>query len=253
MKTILFLLFTSFSTFAIDFSACDSNTEAGVKRCIKEFSSSTRKIGEAPHICTSNLVGTTRDCPPLSASFSRDGADCSKFIADSGTSGFGPWGNNVVEYLNEKGANSIFLSNNIPGMSEGIRACPNWNRLSQDEKKYFWVWVMASIAQVESRCNSNARNHNASNGIAAGLYQLDERQVMRNWRGPNCTVKNILEPRSNIRCGLDIMEALLSGKQGVYKTNGELWGPNSRSYWQHLRHRTGGDIGSLVKQNPYCH
>jgi hypothetical protein len=252
VKLLIFLYFLSFSSFAIDFSACDSNSEAGVKKCIREFSSSTKKFGEAPHVCTSSLVGTTKECPPLSSSFSRDGANCSNFITGNPRGSFGPWGNNIVEYLNEKGAQSIFFSNNIPGMSEGINACPKWRNLGNDEKKHFWVWMMASIAQVESRCLPNARNQNGTNGVAAGLYQLDERQAMRSWRGPNCGGRNILEPRSNIRCGLDIMEALLTGKDGVYRTNGELWGPRSRSYWEHLRRRNGGDIGSLVRQNPFC-
>jgi hypothetical protein len=252
MKKIIFLCLLSSSAFAIDFDACNSASDLGLKKCIKEFSTSTKKIGEAPQSCSPTAAGTSKNCPPLSPSFSSDGADCSNFISGEDNSSYGPWGNTIVDYLNEKGPTSLFFSNSIPGMTDGIRVCPKWDKLSLDEKKYFWVWTMASIAHVESRCKAGVRNHNGTNGVAAGLYQIDERQAMRSWRGPNCGGKNILDAKSNIKCGLDIMEDLLAGKDGVYRTNGELWGQKSHSYWEHLRRKTGGDIGALVRQMPFC-
>ncbi len=252
MKFITLLLIFSLNSYAIDFEACNSTSEEGFKKCLKEFSKSTKKFGEAPRVCIAAIKGMPLECPPLSNTFSKDGAKCENFISEDSSKGYGPWGNVISQYLDEKGTHSIFFKNDLPGMFQGINTCPKWEIMNHDEKKHFWVWTMAAIAHVESKCIPTARNRNATNGVATGLYQLDERPSMRSWRGENCGAKNILEPNSNIRCGLDIMGDLLNGSQGIYRTSGELWGSKSKSYWEHLRRKDGGTIGNLIKQNPYC-
>ena len=79
MKKLVLLCLLSSKAFAIDFDACNSSSDLGLKKCIKEFSTSTKKIGEAPQSCSPTSSGATRECPPLSASFSQDGADCSNY------------------------------------------------------------------------------------------------------------------------------------------------------------------------------
>ena len=108
------------------------------------------------------------------------------------------------------------------------------------------------IANKESSCNPRNRNSKATKGVAVGLLMLDERLSARTWRGPNCKQKDILDIKNNIRCGLDILGELLQGKKGEYKGNGELWGPDSNSYWEELRKKGGGDIADLIQDHPLC-
>lgn len=226
----------------------------GVKRCIEEFNNTMSDAGKSPSPCPlleSEEKKSTFEA--LAEEFSEDGAVCTKFITDDGdTAGYGPWGEAVVSYIKEEGTDSIFMSPDLAGMSTGVAACPNWKDMTVEEKEHFWVWVMASISKVESTCNPKARNGSGSNGVAVGLVQLDERPSQRKWRGENCKLPKVNGALDNLRCGLDIIGELLKGKEGEYKSNGELWGRRSSSYWQHLRQSNGGGISDLIKLNPYC-
>lgn len=253
LTTLLATLLATFIISSMAYASCNSYSDKGFKDCLFETMNAVKEAGKVPLICIPNAQGEgPHECPPLASQFSDDNAQCDNFISLDGKNGYGPWGKEVLNYLNEKGDHSLFMNNNLKGMSDGIRACPQWAVMSIEQKKHFWVWATASISYIESRCKVKARNHNGTNGVAAGLMQLDERQSMRSWRGSNCGVKNILDPKSNIRCGLDIMEELLQGSEGVYRTSGELWGPKSHSYWEHLRKKNGGGIAQLIKLHPYC-
>lgn len=235
---------------------CSTTTSMeGVKRCIEALGKTVGNTGKLPMVCASipNHKEQKFVFETLAEPFSDDGAVCTNFIKESGkTGGYGPWGQTIVEYLKEEGPDSIFMSSDLPGMSTGVKACPNWKHMTVEEKKHFWVWVMASISKVESTCKPQARNGEGTNGVAVGLVQLDERPSMRKWRGDNCKAKSVKAPEDNLRCGLDILSELLKGKEGDYKGNGELWGRKSGSYWQHLRQSNGGEISDLIKLNPYC-
>lgn len=93
--------------------------------------------------------------------------------------------------------------------------CPNWPNLTVDEREHFWVWTIASIAWKESTCNAKSRNGNATNGVAVGLLQLDEKPKARSWRGKNCSVKTVTDPQNNIKCGLDILQEILKQTKGT--------------------------------------
>ncbi|AUN98912.1 hypothetical protein C0V70_12530 [Bacteriovorax stolpii] len=253
MKFLFLTLFMiSTSSWANNPNACDSATELGTKRCIEEVLITVKEAGVPPVACASTLDKDNPACPPLAEEFNDKSAECDKFISTSKSGGYGPWGREIVGYLEAKGDDSIFYSNDLNGMSSGVKACPNWEKMNKDEKQHFWVWVMASIAHIESTCDPKARNGQATNGAAIGLLQLDERASARKWRGPNCGVKSVSNPKENLRCGLDILEELLKGKQGEYKSNGEIWGRGSSSYWQHLKKKDGGEISDLIQLNPFC-
>lgn len=253
MVELLLVLFSSFNLWAADPSACRSATGSGLKTCIKEFNKTTKsmfQVGLAPQSCQAHLNSTEANCPPLAEEFSQKAANCEGFITSDGE--YGSWGKEIVAYLDEKGESATFFNKDLAGMKNGISACPNWSKMNTDEKKHFWVWVMASIAHIESTCNPSARNSSASNGVAVGLLQLDERPAQRKWRGPNCAARQVVGAKENLRCGLDILEELLKGKEGEYKSNGQIWGPKSSSYWQHLRKKDGGEISDLIALNPFC-
>jgi len=254
IQTIL-LLFMSSQTWSASSLECSTTTTMeGVKRCIEELGKTVGNTGKFPMKCASipdkekKFVFQT-----LAEPFYDDGAVCTNFIkGNSKSGGYGPWGNTIIEYLKEEGSDSIFMSSDLPGMSTGVAACPNWKRMTVDEKRHFWVWVMAAISKVESTCQPHARNGGGTNGVAVGLVQLDERPSQRKWRGDNCKAKSVKAPEDNLRCGLDILSELLKGQNGEYKGSGELWGRKSGSYWQHLRQSSGGEISDLIKLNPYC-
>lgn len=247
MKFLLIFLF-SFSTAR---AGCVSSSDFGLRNCIKETFNVLKKAGAPPMNCSGDPYNDPV-CPPLAEEFTEKSAECDKFISSNKNGGYGVWGQEIVQYLNEKGEKSAFYSNDLSGMSDGIKACPNWSKMSKEEKEHFWVWVIAAIAHTESTCNPRARNGNASNGVAVGLLQLDERVSARKWRGPSCAVKSVANPRENLRCGMDIMEELIKGREGDYRGDGQIWGRRSNSYWQHLKKKEGGDISDLILLNPFC-
>jgi hypothetical protein len=170
---------------------------------------------------------------------------CNKFISPEDGS-YGEYGNEINNYLTEQGDDSLFLK------TDQSSTCPNWKNLTTDQKKHHWVWSMASIAKVESTCNPIAKNNQGTNGPAIGLLQLDSTASQLKWRGENCRSKTVTDPTQNLRCGLDIMGGLLKGKEGIYKSNGQISGNGSNSYWEELRKSDGGDIAQLISQNPEC-
>jgi hypothetical protein len=253
---ILFISLNSWGNTSSD--SCSGSSMNGVKNCIEEFNQTVGSWGVSPSPCPAiETEVKKKPFATLSEEFnvSEKSSEnhCTNFITNDGDAGgYGPWGETIVKYLDEKGENSIFYNNNLAGMSNGVTACPNWSAMSVEEKKHFWVWVMASISKIESTCDAKARNGKSTNGVAVGLVQLDERKSQRSWRGDNCKTPTVLATNDNLRCGMDILGELLKGKAGEYKGNGELWGRKSGSYWQHLRLKNGGGISDLIQLNPYC-
>lgn len=188
--------------------------------------------------------------PGLSEGFSENGADCSAFIKSNGERG--NLGNIIRNYIRTNPDKEVYLGQSLEGMGPPQNICPNWKNLSQPEKEHFWIWTFAAISWKESTCNPKARNGNATNGVAVGLLQLDERSKNRAWRGPNCKTKSVSQSEDNVRCGLDIMTELLKADEGDYRSNGLLYGKKNNSYWQDLKKGTGGTIGELIRSYPPC-
>ncbi len=219
-----------------------SKSEKGVLRCLGEVLPLVKNIGNpAAENCSQNV--SANECAPFA-----EGVDesCENFISQKNADCIGPWGKKVQAYLQEKGSESLFFKKDLSS------ACPNWKGLNIKQKEKVWIWIVALIANKESTCMPRKRNPKATNGVAVGLLMLDERLSARKWRGPNCTKKDVLDITANLRCGLDILEELLLGKDGEYQGNGELWGPRSNSYWEELRKKGGGDIADLIQDHPLC-
>lgn len=250
--------------FCLSFLLCSSlwADQAGQKSAVNMLSKITRDSanwGEAstPPCTDGGVTSSIRPrarpepsrMPPLDAAFTGKGANCSAFISTNGT--LGPLGQTIFNSISSRGANSPLVIADRPGMSDGPKACPKWRELSQQDRIHFWIWTFAAIAWDESTCLPNARNPRATNGVAVGLMQLDEQRSARSWRGPNCRTTSVASANQNVLCSLDIMEELMRGKDGVYKSNGHLWG--NTSYWQKLKLKQGGDIGRLIRTFPLCH
>lgn len=184
---------------------------------------------------------------------------CRSFINANGS--YGPWGNTIKAYIVAKGgADSRFFSDALPGMESAPRTCPRWGQLSEEEKMKFWVWTMAAIAQVESSCNTRSVNLGSvpnPSDRPRGLFQLNTLKANRSWRGTNCKfpsgAENVYNADNSIKCSMDIMDELLKGQSGEYRSNGKIFPTNS--YWEKLRSnhsQNGGPIGQLVRQYPPC-
>src|SRR5690606_18466773 len=115
---------------------------------------------------------TTR---PRSGSRSWFNPACRSFIQANGS--YGTWGQLIVDYIggSERRKNDFF-SDGILGMQSAPQTCPNWGTMSEDAKMKFWVWMMASIAQVESSCDPASVNTGRVPNAAdrpRGLFQLN--------------------------------------------------------------------------------
>lgn len=222
-----------------------SGSEMSLEECLEEFARINRP---EPAAQCQTAAGTT--LPGLTLSFSANGANCTPFIQNDGS--YGRWGQIAEEYLKSKGDDSPYFSDDLTAMAGPGGICPRWAYFDKATKIHFWVWTLAAMAWKEATCLEDARNANATNGVAVGLLQLDEKKSARSWRGPNCRVKNVSAANENIRCGMDILEELLQGKSGEYKSNGRLYGRGSNSYWEQLRRTDGDQMGVRIREFPLC-
>jgi hypothetical protein len=217
-----------------------------------------KQLGTAPGVQCSSEEIVLRTKPRFKGDKHYFSMKCLNFIGYK--SQYGSYGKIIKEYIDEQGgASSLFMNDDIPGMITDPGTCPNWKSFSYETKMKFWVWTMASIAMVESSCDSLKVNMGQvpdPTDRPRGLLQLNTLKSNRSWRGPNCqfssAVLSVLNPRNNLRCGLDIMNELLKGKDGEYQSNGKLYPTNS--YWEKLRGDDSikGPISILIKQFPEC-
>lgn len=244
-RLIVASLFVSF------YSAQALSSDAQLKIVVQEVESSLQAVSKhvAPPEPNCDTI-KSRALPGLTPDFYKNGAKCDSFISSTGK--LGAWGKAIDGYIVRQGSGSVFLSDSLSGMEVNPGFCPNWKKFSPEQKRHFWAWTFASIAFKESTCLPHAKNRKATNGVAIGLVQMDEKKKDRYWRGKNCAVASVANAEANLKCGMDIMGELLRGKDGMYKSNGQLFGKKNGSYWEQLRHPDGGTIGKLIMQYPLC-
>ncbi len=124
------------------------------------------------------------------------------------------------------------LASRIPNLQE---VCPKFDTFSEAEKKHFWVWTFAAMAQVESSCISGHREGLDENGEAVpgypypnkykgqGLYMmepfgkgLEGRSISAGNPNPeracNASTHTIrYDDSTNIRCAMDTLSLILRG------------------------------------------
>ena len=146
----------------------------------------------------SNVGNPVRlDCPhclhetrlkkyPLPETPSTFNKRCRSFIKLDGN--FGEWGQMIITYINKyESRQKLFYSPALPGMQTNPRTCPNWGNMDYNQKAQFWVWTFASIAHVESSCDSRSVNWGSvpnPNDRPRALFQLNTLKSQRSWRGP---------------------------------------------------------------------
>ncbi|WP_295905539.1 hypothetical protein [uncultured Bdellovibrio sp.] len=170
---------------------------------------------------------------------------CDHFINKEGQ--LGAWGSYTLQQIKDK-PESFGL--NVP--DDITKWCPNYPKMSKDQRELYWVWIIMSMASSESSCNPNNDNRNAPNGTAIGLLQV--------WKPVCPKARDLHVPYQNIQCGIDLLAKELQNRDTLMTPTskgpeGTYWGPLRSDDWNKRR---GGDIAGaqktrgLMSQYRYC-
>ncbi|MCO5143185.1 MAG: hypothetical protein M9962_08865 [Oligoflexia bacterium] len=143
-------------------------------------------------------------------------SSCNNFIQANGK--LGPWGEHIKKVLSPK-THPLLFSNQI----QDIKICPKFAKMSVEQKKEFWIWFLAAMANHESTCRP-AVKVKAVNGTAAGLLQLHYGHEHK--YGCKKGIKSTTA-KDNLTCGL----TMLNNDIGRTKN----WFPRKDNYWDVLR------------------
>lgn len=133
-------------------------------------------------------------------------------------------------------------------------ACPNFNNpaiFTPARKKHFWVYLMTAVFAKESTCDPGARNGAATDGVGAGLGQMNEdsptRRRLDNMFGDGqfCAgpVASMYQAGPNIKCSMRRLEYSIQQDQGPFARN---------VYWSTLKYETHGMTRALISQYKAC-
>ncbi len=221
-------------TEAEDCSACHSGLQNQVQRIGQVIesgakSSGARNSGPKPALVKINQRGGFNSA-------------CRRFIDGNGEPG--AYGQVVLQAIRQIAPDCFFQQMEVGDL------CPPYANFNQEQKEHFWLWVMASLAQDESSCNSRVTAA-ATNGQAVGLFQLEQSVALRraSARDPQlCRTSGRTETTQigfQAECAVSIFRdhhCKPSANRLVYRG----------SYWQQLRRPSGGRVGALIRLNPMC-
>ncbi len=229
--------------------------------------------------------------PALTPAFSGSGARCDKFIDEFGE--LGPYGEiirDTIYYITNQYPSrkvSLLLDSDLAyGVNGFLQLCPKFAQFNEDEKIHFWVWVFASISWHESKCvtGNNLVGANNPNGLSLGVLHMPHDLRYRfdysnqslgtgscreyhptggvNVEGFWITDEAMLDPRLNLKCGLDALITALRGfhTDECYRSWNHTEAQPTRSctpsifnnYWAAFKSERMG-ISQLIKQHPLCH
>lgn len=102
------------------------------------------------------------------------------------------------------------------------RVCPKYESFSEAEKKNAWAELFVNVAYYESAWKPDTKYFEKTMGYySEGLYQLSV--VDESWAKCGLTATTILEPITNIKCGVKIMARQITKKQNVFLSKGLYW------------------------------
>lgn len=140
---------------------------------------------------------------------------CGDFIDENGN--YGDLGRMIVHGLTIFPELSNLIDNAAANKAGMKTVCPRFDEMSVEERKDYWVWIMATVALFESTCGYDMVNE--SNRHAVGMFQLNESIADREPRallnGAICgrlTKEQILPSNNNTACALDFMRDSFSGR-----------------------------------------
>ena len=158
---------------------------------------------------------------------------CTNFITAKGE--FGAWGAYLMGRLSASEHPYLFNAN----VADLGKVCPRFSAMNTEERKNFWVWLLASMANYESSCNEKVKAKGV-NGTAAGLLQLH----LGKEHNYGCRSGiNSLRARDNLECGLTILNRDI-------KRTGKIF-PGRNNYWHVLRPQSGPGARTLRMARKY--
>jgi len=165
---------------------------------------------------------------------------CHNFISPDGT--LGEWGLLVLDSIEEVGPSCFYEKMRVD------KLCPKYHSMAFKNQAKFWVWVFASISQVESSCREKVRAWGVY-GWADGLMQLEYSYKLRKSSGRDkkfCRTYGPTDssaPLFQFQCAASILRDVHCVKNRTLSYRG--------GYWEKLR-GTKRNISKLIKQFSAC-
>jgi hypothetical protein len=124
------------------------------------------------------------------------------------------------------------------------KICPTFPKMSLEDKENFLVWFTASVAMAEGSCQSGAKNPNAPDDKAVGMFQYPRHG------SPFCRSSHVVDKIMSTRCFLGELNSELAVRDTIldYDKN------HRTTYWQVLH--AGPQSAKLLKllnQYQKCH
>lgn len=163
------------------------------------------------------------------------------------------WSQAIVNYLDE----TSLIDLHVNQVDLKRLSCSGYADASREERKHFWVVLMASISSQEAAFNPRTRYYERQLGEwSEGLFQLS---VSNRKPKGGCSLideTSILRPLPNIYCALDIMENQVRGSRRYQRPTGRLF-PARPYYWSVLtRMPAQGRVIEFFKRHlddlPFC-
>ncbi len=140
---------------------------------------------------------------------------CREFIEENGD--YGDLGRMIVYGLTIFPELSNLIDDAAANKAGMKNVCPQFIHMSLDQRKDYWVWIMATVALFESTCGYDTVNE--QNRHAVGMFQLHEsiadrepRALLNNGLCGKLTKEQIMPSTNNTACALDFMRDSFSGR-----------------------------------------
>jgi hypothetical protein len=130
---------------------------------------------------------------------------CDQFINRDGD--LGPWGQALQDAIQRVGQDCFFNEARMQHI------CPQFSSFPIDRKMQFYAFLFGSIAFYESSCDETKKNRAGENGVASGLFQLEESPALRAASGRSRTFcapgreVNVQSLSFQLECTLSIFKA----------------------------------------------
>jgi Transglycosylase SLT domain len=158
----------------------------------------------------------------------------------------GDWGKTI---LSEVTMYPKSFENNLP--SEIMHQCPAYLGWNQEQRRLFWVWTFAAMAQPESTCNPNEITSGPSEfgNIAIGLFQVHADHECRD-------IGDLSDPHINSKCAVKKLARELEQRTTLTASHsrrgGTYWAPlrnDSRNSTNKIAHKS---FMSLLGKYSFC-
>lgn len=108
--------------------------------------------------------------------------------------------------------------------------CSNFNKMSEEDKKKFWIIFFASMSKAESGFDTTLKYSEGGNlkgTISTGLFQISKNSASAHCSkrindGKNFETDDLIHPETNIKCSMHIMMNQILGSPIVDSKTGKI-------------------------------